>query len=122
MKLILVYNADDGMFNAITDTIHKVMSPETYECRLCQFTYGMVGMLKKWKNFLETISFKKEFLHRNEFKSAYPDRNEDLPAIFIANDENKLELLVSADEMNGCDDLDALIEFTQERLSLRSLN
>ncbi len=40
MKLIFFCNADTGIFNAMRDTIHKVLSPSTYQCRLCYISYG----------------------------------------------------------------------------------
>ncbi len=120
MKLILVYNANDGLFNSITDTVHKVMSPSTYECRLCQFTYGMTGMLKKWRGFLSGISHEKEFLHRNEFSKRFPNNDTQLPAIFTEGPDG-LQTFVSAEEMNACSDLDELISLVNDRLGLKSV-
>ena len=37
-RLILVYNADNGLFNAVTDWSHKFFSPQTYQCSLCRYT------------------------------------------------------------------------------------
>lgn len=31
-SLIFVYNANSGMWNTMLDTIHKTVSPETYQC------------------------------------------------------------------------------------------
>jgi len=35
-RIIFVYNTDDGLFNALMDTAHKIFSPATYECSLCR--------------------------------------------------------------------------------------
>ena len=43
-SLILVYNADSGFFNALADSAHKLLSPSTYDCRLCALTYGAIQM------------------------------------------------------------------------------
>ena len=51
-ELIFIYNAESGLFNAVSDYLHKVISPDTYACSLCQITYGNLGMKKKWKDFL----------------------------------------------------------------------
>ena len=33
-SIVFVYNADSGLFNMVTDTAHKMLSPDTYECNL----------------------------------------------------------------------------------------
>ena len=119
MKLILVYNADEGLFNAVTDTIHKVMSPSTYECNLCRFTYGMTGMLKNWRKYLAGVKADKVFLHRSEFHKKYPNCDEALPAIFTEN-ENAIQILVSAEEINACENLEELISLVNDRVGARS--
>jgi hypothetical protein len=121
MKLILVYNADDGLFNAITDTIHKVMSPSTYECSLCRFTYGMTGMLKNWRSYLAGVKADKIFLHRSEFQKKYPNCEEALPAIF-AEKENGIQILVSTEEINACENLEELISIVDERIGAETVD
>lgn len=80
-KLILAYNAQNGLFNALNDWAHKIFSPATYECRLCHFTYGLTGMLRPWKDFLESVPHPTVSLHREEFRKAYPTLDVRLPAI-----------------------------------------
>ena len=116
----MVYNAEEGLFNAVTDSIHKVFSPSTYECRLCLFTYGVAGMLKKWEEFLERIPLEKTFYHRKSFATAYPEVSSKLPAIFLDSD-HELTLTVSAEEMDGIEDLDELIDLLTNRLKERGL-
>ncbi|OUW17370.1 MAG: hypothetical protein CBD18_04900 [Opitutales bacterium TMED158] len=115
MKLILVYNADEGLFNAVTDTIHKALSPSTYECSLCRFTYGMVGMRKSWGSYLSGLKAEKEFLHRREFHKKYPDVEAALPAIFTETADGA-QVIVSAEEINACENLEELISIVDERV------
>ncbi len=115
MKLILVYNADDGLFSAVTDSIHKIMSPSTYECSLCRFTFGMTSMHKDWRNFLSAIKAEKTFLHRNEFRKQFPNYDVELPAI-ITETEGKLRTIVPAHDINACENLEALISIVDERI------
>ena len=35
-SLLIVYNADSGFFNTIAASVHKLVSPQTYECALCK--------------------------------------------------------------------------------------
>lgn len=114
-RIILVYNAENGLFNALNDWAHKIFSPETYDCRLCRFTYGLIGMRKPWKEFIHSLSCPATFLHRPEFQKAYPGFETDFPVI-IAEREGRLHHLVSADELAELDNLSELIEFTGNRL------
>ncbi|MEM8602037.1 MAG: hypothetical protein AAGF99_19130, partial [Bacteroidota bacterium] len=115
MRLVLVYNADSGLFNAATDTVHKLLSPGTYECRLCQFTYGAFAMRRAWRDYLDSLGRPLVFLHRNEFLRDYPDRA-DLPLPVILTDSGPNDaapgLLLDAAAINACGDLDALIAAT----------
>ena len=99
-KIIFVYNADSSVFAQVSDALKKVTSPDTYQCNLCRITYGAVSMKDEWKMFLDTLPFEKEFLHRDEFGKKYPElESTKLPTIFISQN-NTLNLLVSADEIN----------------------
>ena len=97
-RLIFVYNADNGFFNALMDSAHKVFSPATYECSLCKFTYGIAGMLLPWKNFLESLQIPVTFLHRNEFRREQPGNDPALPVMLFEHRGSR-ELLLSAEEI-----------------------
>lgn len=105
--LIFVYNADSGIFNSLSDTAHKIISPSTYQCNLCKITYGIINEKDEWKSFILRLPYKIKFLHRNEFNKKYPGTKEKLPAIFeISN--NKPMLVISADKINKCKNLSDL--------------
>ncbi|CAA6678372.1 MULTISPECIES: hypothetical protein [unclassified Lentimonas] len=109
-KLILVYNADSGFFNALSSSVHKALSPETYECQLCRITYGMTRMEDEWKSYLDQLPVALEALHRNELSAKYPSlAAEPLPAIFIS-DAGKLDVLLNAASINDSADITTLIE------------
>ncbi|VEP16580.1 hypothetical protein H1P_4670007 [Hyella patelloides LEGE 07179] len=42
-KLIFVDNADSGLMNTLIDIGHQAISPQTYQYRLCDLTFGLVG-------------------------------------------------------------------------------
>lgn len=119
MKIILVYNADEGLFNAVTDTIHKVLSPSTYSCSLCRYTYGVMGMLRQWSKFLSKLPYEKKFYHRKDFAKAYPEVSVGLPAIFVEIDGD-LDIVLTAEEINECESLERLIQETRNRLATQS--
>ena len=114
-KLVFVYNADDGLFNAIAATAHRIFSPATYECSLCLYTYGVRGMHREWKHFLESLGCSLDFYYRTEFRAAYPQLNCRLPAVLVDRG-NGLELLIQFDEIKACGNLEELILFTRRKV------
>lgn len=114
--LVFIYNADSGLFNAVTDMAHKVLSPQTYQCNLCALTYSTFRMRKGWKVFLETLEIPLEFLHADELKSRYRISGVPLPAIFKKEGE-ELELLIDADSINECRTIDDLKQLVRNNLS-----
>ena len=113
MKLIFVYNADSGLMNTLIDIGHKAISPTTYQCRLCDLTFGLVGEHKQWKKFREESNTEMEFLHRDEFEQQYAQKFEregcrgsvgisnhavDYPVILL--EDNELTVMISQTELN----------------------
>ncbi|PIQ78405.1 MAG: hypothetical protein COV79_05305 [Parcubacteria group bacterium CG11_big_fil_rev_8_21_14_0_20_41_14] len=106
--LLFVYNADGTFFASVTDYAHKIVSPETYQCNLCKLTYGNAGMKKEWQIFLETLPYKKEFQHRDEFLRIHPEfADTPLPAIFFLSGKN-LYILLEGSVIEKASSLDQL--------------
>ena len=115
-SLIFVYNADSGIFNSISDSIHKIISPSTYQCNLCKITYGITNEKDEWKNYISSLPYRVIFLHKEEFKKQYPNVKERLPAVFKILG-SKTILLISADEINKCRNLSDLKKLVNSRLT-----
>jgi hypothetical protein len=105
--ILMIYEADSGLMNALLDTLHKVASPSTYPCRLCALTYGLLGMKRAWAETVAGLPFPVEFLHRDEWKERYPETPMALPAILLLSDEG-VERLVSASDFEELTTLSAL--------------
>lgn len=115
-RIVFVYNADNGLFNAMADWSHKFFSPQTYQCSLCRYTFGMVGMLVPWRNFLQTLSFPSSFLHRDEFRPLYPQfASMPLPVILVEKDA-WTEVLINSEDIQKTGNLETLIQLVQVRL------
>ena len=99
--LVFVYNADSGLFNALSDAAHKIFSPRTYQCNLCALTHSALGMRREWKQFLDGLGVPLEFLHADELKARYGVAGVPLPAIFKRGDES-VEVLIDAKAINAC--------------------
>lgn len=115
LRIVFVYNAENGAFNAISSSMHRVFSPSTYECSLCFFTHDLTGMNRKWKHFLDSLKCPVSFYYRTEFHDHYPDVDVALPAVVCVH-QGGMDVLVSADEIRSSGGLDRLIQLTRLRI------
>lgn len=114
--LVFVYNAEPGIVAGIMDSIHKTLSPDTYPCSLCGITYGAVSMRPEWRQWLKAQPWDAVFTYRDDFRAQHPSLAQvPLSAIF-RNDEGRLSLLVSAEEMAAAHDVAALIALIERAL------
>lgn len=118
-KLIFVYNANSGKINGLVDSMHKIFSPSTYECSLCDITFGVFTELKEWKAFRENIKVKMDFLHKNEFYGAFSPivaQKYSFP-IVLAQTKNGLDIFVSTENMNSLKTAEELIKVLEDKLN-----
>ncbi|SHJ12212.1 hypothetical protein SAMN04488096_108164 [Mesonia phycicola] len=117
-NILFVYKANSGKANAVLDSIHKIVKPETYSCGLCKLTHGIFTENKKWRDFkLETIH-NLEFLHKDEFEKQYASKfgsKFNFPIVLLKN-ADEFELLVSAKELNTFKSTEDLITVIKERV------
>ena len=113
--LIFVYNADSGLLNALNDGILKIVSPSTYDCRLCGLTFGVVSMKTPWRRFVESLDLPVEFLHRDEFTEKYDVEGAEFPSAYVKTGE-EVRLFISRDEMNSTESLDKLMELVKKKI------
>lgn len=117
-RLIFVYNADSGFFSALTDSVHKLLSPATYECNLCRITYGAVGMRDEWRTFIENLAIPVDFLHRDEFRARHGLSDVELPAVFAQSDAGQpLDILMNAALLNTARSIDALQRLVSDHIA-----
>lgn len=115
VRIVFVYNAENGFFNAITSSMHRVFSPSTYECSLCFYTHDLTGMNRRWKQFLDSLPCRFAFYYRTEFRQDFPDLEIELPAV-VAIRGRTPEVLVGAEEIRSSGGLDGLIALTRQRI------
>jgi len=114
-RLIFVYNADSGVVNTLLDIGHKILSPSTYDCKLCALTHSTFRMRPEWQAFVDRLGCDVEFLHRDEFKSRYPRLQFSTPAILRASGTMP-EPWIDASEINQCQSLAELEALIGQRL------
>ena len=112
MNLIFVYNANCGKLNGILDIGHKIISPETYKCNLCNLTHGKFSEKKVWKDFRESTSLDLIFLHKDEFEEQFEER---FSYPVVLNNNGGLEILISSEELNKISHPLELIELIKRK-------
>jgi hypothetical protein len=115
MSLVFVYAGDSGVVNGLVHYVHKIVSPSTYECRLCALSDGPLGRRTAWSTALAELAPDATFLHRDELHRRYGADQPPLPAVFVLR-SGRPELLIGEAEIDACADLDALIEMLRPRL------
>ena len=116
-KLVFVYNADSGKRNAVLDTMHKILSPSTYNCNLCDITFGLFGEKKDWQGFRNRFPIEMDFLHRDEFNNAYASKfgsKYTFPIVLGAN-SGEFEVVVATEELNQLQDAAELMAMIEKR-------
>lgn len=116
-KLIFIYNADSGIGNMIIDGAHKIFSPGTYTCSLCDITYGAFTENSTWKKFRKETDLQMEFLHKDEFAKAYASKfgHKFSFPIVLAETNGSLEVFIKTEELNGMEKAEVLIGLIKER-------
>ncbi|MEJ1222555.1 GTPase [Sediminicola sp. 1XM1-17] len=116
-KLLFIYNANSGKRNAVMDMAHKILSPKTYECNLCDITFGVFSENSLWKNFRLQSSVEMEFLHKDEFSKAYASKfgHKFTFPIILADTGNGLEVYVGTEELNALEKAEDLIAILKNR-------
>ena len=109
--LIFVYNARSGVLNALIDYFHKVISPSTYECSLCSLTYNNYGQVKVWKQFTQSLNIPICFKYSDHLSEIGLDKETKLPIVVNTD----LKVVASAEEINQCQTIDALIEVLRKK-------
>ncbi|AGC76829.1 hypothetical protein LX97_01488 [Nonlabens dokdonensis] len=136
-KLIFVYNANSGALNSLMDSAHKIISPKTYDCKLCDLTYDVFKENELWSRFRESVThnypnLQLEFLHKNEFEKVYWSKwlpKYSYPIILSVSDEEQdyndgfgtnsgMDIFLSTEEMNVIMELPELIKAIETRLNL----
>lgn len=122
-KVLFVYNADSGFRNALIDSAHKLFSPSTYACSLCNITFGVIGEKAVWKKFRAKAAAPMVFMHKDEFAKVYASKfghRFSYPIILIAT-TTSFDVLVKTEELDALPNAEALITLLETRLECDKL-
>ena len=112
-SLVFVYNSNSGPISGLLDIGHKILSPETYQCSLCDLTHDAFAEKEGWREFRKNIGVPMEFLHKDEFEKKY-DRTAIYPVIFRKKDD--LDVIMSKEDIDKLKNLDELIAAVKKAL------
>jgi len=76
IEIQLIYNAQSGKLNTVFDIAHKILSPKTYACDLCQITHGIFAETAQFQTLKQNYNL--SLWHIDEYEadhtpeSAYP--------------------------------------------------
>ena len=115
MTLLFIYNANSGKLNALFDAGHKLFSPSTYPCSLCDLTYDTLTENTSWKTFRKESDLNMEFYHKDEFEAKFPNVKMMYPTV-LKLESNQLTTVLTDGVLNEISDVEALIEKLNSRL------
>ncbi len=100
------------------DSAHKLLSPSTYDCKLCDITFGVFSENKRWKSFRETTPIEMIFLHKDEFLKKYNSKwlpNYEFPLI-LSEEDQELQVFMSSNDFETIATEEELIRAIKERI------
>jgi hypothetical protein len=99
-RLIFVFNAGSGSFNAFLDSARKLL--QINGCTLCSITHGLAGEKSDWKECKEEIGVPVDYVHKDELWPALETAvHGKLPCV-VAKAGDDLVLLLGPDVLDRC--------------------
>ncbi|WP_298418490.1 GTPase [uncultured Kordia sp.] len=114
-KIIFIYNAKSGKINSLLDIAHKLISPKTYQCKLCSITHNTFSENEQWKKFREQTTLPLEFLHSDEFEAKYKPIETKYPVILLEEDNQKIKEWIPKSEIENIESTGELIRLIKSK-------
>ncbi len=123
-KLVFVYNADLGFGASLLDAAHKILSPSTYKCQLCELTFDALTEKRSWKKFRKTTDIPMQFLHRDAFKKQYASKFGYAYTFPIVLNETSygFEVFIKTEELNAMKEPEELISLIRGRQGITEVD
>lgn len=99
-RLIFVFSADSGSFNAFMDNAKKVLRIKG--CTLCAITHGLAGEKTEWRECKEELGVQIDYVHRDEISEDLRRvAGDNLPCV-VAQTDGDLVFLLGPDVLERC--------------------
>ena len=116
IKIIFIYNANDGVINSLYDYAHRKISPSTYSCNLCFITYDNWQRNEIWSQYLSDLPMEVDFLYKDSiYKFSEFDIGFKLPIILL-KEKGDISVLIKMDDINKCKNEIELIKLLDQKL------
>jgi hypothetical protein len=99
-RLLFVFNADTGSFNALLDSARKLL--RLNGCTLCSITHGLAGEKSEWRECKEEIGVPVDYVHRDEISAELRGVVGDQLPCIVAQTGTDLILLLAPDVLERC--------------------
>lgn len=116
MKLVFVYNVNSDPLSLILDGAHKVFSPSTYACELCEITYSNLGERRAWKKFRKSTQIELEFIYKNQMIKRY-GIDETCPLVLFVEDDRSPEIRITKQDFSTIKTPEELIILIENKLA-----
>ena len=117
-RLVFVYNEDATPGALLMGLVHRLTSPETYPCRLCDLTYGRLLKKSEWRDFVSRLPLPSRFHLRNTFLRKFPSQAAGrFPAVLVEMEDGTLVELIAAREIDAARSLDDLKQLVTAKVA-----
>jgi hypothetical protein len=114
-QVLFVYNAKSDLWNKAYDFMHKIISPQTYNCNLCALTFDNFSERKEWTEFRSSLSIDFKFLYSDNFENEFPSEKTSYPVVYLKSN-NGIEKLLSSNEINTIGNIQGFMQLIKDRL------
>ena len=99
-RLIFVFNAGSGTFNAFVDSAKKLLMIRG--CTLCSITHGLAGEKSEWRDCKEEIGVPVDYVHKDEVTPALGRVVQDRLPCILAETGGEPIFLLGPDVLERC--------------------
>ena len=99
-RLIFVFNAASGSFNAFLDSARKLL--QIKGCTLCSITHGLAGEKSEWKECKEEIGVPVDYVHTDEITPGLGRVVAGRLPCIVAEAGGELIFLIGPDVLDRC--------------------
>ena len=115
-RLLFVYNADSGRWNALLDSARKALAASA--CELCDLTHGLTGERAAWREVARSLARPIAYVHRDERSPEVAALTDGRLPCVVAESGGSPSLLVTREEIAACrGDLDDFGRLLAERVN-----
>ena len=99
-KLLFIFSANGGRWNAIADSMKKMLMMES--CALCSITHGVTGEKPEFRSWKRSIGVPVEYVHRDEVSGELASIVGDQVPAVVAVTASDLIVLLTPDAVGRC--------------------